>query len=108
MNNRLIEDGACQMTGRSTLGIERFNGSGLPLPKYRRWLELSILPEACQLARPSDTIVEAIWRDGSSLWNLEPSSTEFEEVVPLSEQRRISLLTEITRSVGGMMVAVPC
>jgi hypothetical protein len=109
MNNRLIEDAGCQMKGTSsTLGMERFDGSGLLLAKYRHWLESSILPEACQLADPGDTIVEAIWRDHGSLWSLEPSSVNFEDIIPLTVSRRKALLAEITDRVSGDVVAVPC
>jgi hypothetical protein len=109
MNNRIIEWGACQMKGTSSiLGMARFDGSGLPLAKYRHWLESSILPEACQLADEGDTIVEAIWRDHGSLWNIEPSSVNYEDIVPLPATRRKALLAEITDRVDGDVVAVDC
>lgn len=109
MNNRLIEWAGCSLRGTSTtLGIQRFDGSGLPLSTYRHRLEAFILPEACQLAEPGDTIIEAIWRSGDSLWGAEPNSTTYEEIVPLPVKQRTALLTEITKLVGGDVIVVPC
>jgi hypothetical protein len=109
MNNRIIEWAGCSLKGTSTtLGISRFDGSGLPLAKYRLWLETSILPEACELASNDATIVEAIWRSGGSLWNAEPSSVVFEDIAPLPVKQRVALLTEITKIVGGDVVVIPC
>jgi hypothetical protein len=109
MNNRIIEWAGCSLKGTQTsLSISRFAGTGLPLTKYRRWLQTSILPEACQLAKPSDTIVEAIWASGGALWNAEPSSIEFEDVPPLPVTQREELLHEVTAIVGGYVVAVSC
>jgi hypothetical protein len=110
MNDRLIEWAGCSLRDTSTtLGIQRFDGSGLSLAKYRHRLETLILPEACQLFGSSgDTLVEAIWESGGSLWNVEPNSTTYEGIVPLPVKQRTALLNEITKLVGGDVVVVPC
>jgi hypothetical protein len=108
MNNRLIEWGACLISGHSSFGIERFEGGGLSVGEYERRLRNAILPESCRAFSDTSGMVDVIWKDDRDIWSIEPSSRDSGDVRALPIEQRKALLGEIAGLVGGVVVVHDC
>lgn len=109
MNNRTIEDGSCITRRNSVIGISRFSGHNLSLRTYRARLKKTILPEACRaFGDVKIPIIDVIWRDRGSIWNVEPGSRDQESIVASTAAEAQAVTRRLARQVGGTIVTHSC